>query len=661
MNPVFEDPTADAVLKYISQVLMEEESENQTFIPRDLSLRAAERPFSDILFRKGSSSDGEVSGPNQTLNNATSYCCNIYGCSSSMTTNNFVASSSMGNGGSPPVNYTVPFSLKVSSPPLFPQSVFQTFPRPVDSSVNVTLKERQLEVLFRGGTDETWKFHHQPNEMIVDFANNRSVTPVLMAITKERNLYHSVSELKERQNHYRVERELEPRRNKQTSIYAEQAEQFGMFAGVHPSTGGDEDPVGFNLNEASQSGPGMVSSYLKEQSRGSNDGVICRKNKVSCRELVDTRTLLIHCTEAVAVNDHKTSTELLTQIRQHSTPLGDGSQRLAHCFANALESRITGTGSEVYATLAAKRVTAACILKAGRLFISACPFMVMSNFFAAQNIMDLAEKAARLHIIHFGILHGFPWPSLIQHLSTRPGGPPELRITGIEFSQTGYESAAVLEDIGRYLASYCEKFNVPFNYNAISQKWENVKLEDLKIDRDEVTVVSSLYRFQNLLDESVVLNCKRDAVLNLIKRINPAIFIHGIINGAYNSPFFVSRFREALFHYTSLFDMLEANTAREDPERMVCEQEVFGREILNVISCEGRDRVERPEKYKQWQARTARAGLRQLPLKEGIMQQVREQVKSSYHKDFLMDQDGQWMLQGWKGRILLAISCWKSS
>jgi hypothetical protein len=285
----------------------------------------------------------------------------------------------------------------------------------------------------------------------------------------------------------------------------------------------------------------------------------------------------------------------------------------------------------------------------------------MSNFFAEQNIMDLAENATRLHIIHFGILYGFPWPSLIQRLSTRPSGPPVLCITGIECSQTGYESAAVLEDIGRYLASYCEKFNVPFNYNAISQKWENVQLEDLKIDRDEVTVVSSLYRFQHLLDETVALNCQRDAVLNLIKRINPAIFIHGIINGAYNSPFFVSRFREALFYYSSLFDMLEANTAREDPERMVFEQEVFGKEILNVISCEGWDRLERPERYKQWQARNARAGLRQLPLKEGIMKQVREQVKSSYHKDFLMDQDGQWMLQGWKGRILFAISCWKSA
>jgi hypothetical protein len=657
MNPVFEDPTANAVLKYISQILMEEESEEQTFVPRDFCLRAAERPFSDILALEGSSSDGKVSDPNQTINNVSTYCCDVYGCNSSMKANNIVASSSICDGGAPPVNYTVPLCLQVNPPPFFPRSVFRTFPGPVDS-VNVALKERQLEVLFRGGTDETWKFHQQPNEMVVDFANNR-VTPV-MAITKESNLDHSVCELMERQNHYRVETELQPRINKHTSIYAEEAQQFGMFAGVFPSTGGDGEPAGFNLNEAFQSGPGMI-SYLKEQSRGSNDGVICRKNEVRSRELVDMRTLLIHSAEAVAVNDHRTATELLTQIRQHSTPFGDGSQRLAHCFANALETRIAGTGSEVYATLAAKRVTAACILKAGRLYISACPFMIMSNFFAEQNIMDLAENATRLHIIHFGILYGFPWPSLIQRLSTRPSGPPVLCITGIECSQTGYESAAVLEDIGRYLASYCEKFNVPFNYNAISQKWENVQLEDLKIDRDEVTVVSSLYRFQHLLDETVALNCQRDAVLNLIKRINPAIFIHGIINGAYNSPFFVSRFREALFYYSSLFDMLEANTAREDPERMVFEQEVFGKEILNVISCEGWDRLERPEKYKQWQARNARAGLRQLPLKEGIMKQVREQVKSSYHKDFLMDQDGQWMLQGWKGRILFAISCWKSA
>ncbi|KAF9675363.1 hypothetical protein SADUNF_Sadunf09G0024400 [Salix dunnii] len=660
MNPVFKDLTADAVLKCIRQILMEEESDEQTFIARDFSIRAAEKPFSDILDQNSSSSDGtEVSDPNQIKKTVTTHCCNIYGCNSCVTSDNMVVSSFIRAREAPSVNYTVPLSLQVDSlPSFFPESVFQTFPEQVDSSVNVALGESQLDGFFKGETEETLEFHQQENGMILDFENNK-VIPVMA--TKEKSYWdHSACELNERKNHYRVEKESKTRRNKYSSGYAEAADQHGMFAEVFPSTGGDDEPVLLNLNETFHNGPGMI-PYLKEQSRGSNYGMIFMKNQVRCREMVDTRTHLIHCAEAVAGGDHGSAIELLTQIRQHSTPFGDGSQRLAHCFSNALEARMAGTGSEVYANLAAKRVTAECILKACRRFISASPFMVMSNFFSTQTIMDLSENAARLHIIHFGILYGFPWPSLIQHLSVRPGGPPMLRITGIEFPQTGYGSAETIEEIGLYLASYCKKFNVPFEYNAISQKWENVQLEDLKIDRDEVTVVSSLYRFRRLLDETVVLNGHRDAVINLIKRINPAVFIHGIVNGAYNSPFFVPRFREALFYFSSLFDMLEANTAREDPERLVFEQEVFGKEILNVIACEGCDRIERPEKYKQWQARNVRAGLRQLPLKEGIMEKVREQVKSSYHKDFLMDQDGQWMLQGWRGRILFAISCWKSA
>jgi hypothetical protein len=60
-------------------------------------------------------------------------------------------------------------------------------------------------------------------------------------------------------------------------------------------------------------------------------------------------------------------------------------------------------------------------------------------------------------------------------------------------------------------------------------------------------------------------------------------------------PFFVTRFREALF------DMLETLVPREDWERMLIEKEIFGREALNVIAREGWERMKRPETYKQWQ------------------------------------------------------------
>lgn len=172
-------------------------------------------------------------------------------------------------------------------------------------------------------------------------------------------------------------------------------------------------------------------------------------------------------------------------------------------------------------------------------------------------------------------------------------------------------------------------------------------------------VVNSLYRLGNIPDETVVPNSPRDAVLNLIRRIRPDMFIHGVLNGTFNTPFFVTRFREALFHFSSLFDMFEATIPREDEDRKLFEEEVFARDAMNVIACEGTERVERPETFKQWQLRCVRAGFKQLPLDQEIVKIVRNKVRSEYHKDFSVDEDGHWMLQGWKGRVTSALSCWK--
>ena len=140
-------------------------------------------------------------------------------------------------------------------------------------------------------------------------------------------------------------------------------------------------------------------------------------------------------------------------------------------------------------------------------------------------------------------------------------------------------------------------------------------------------MVNCLYRLKNLSDETVTANCPRDALLRLIRRINPNIFMHGVVNGTYNAPFFVTRFREALFHFSSLFDMFEVNVPREDPSRLMIEKGVFGRDAINVIACEGAERVERPETYKQWQVRNQRAGFKQLPLAQEHVNRVKEMVK----------------------------------
>ncbi|KAK4492061.1 hypothetical protein RD792_002855 [Penstemon davidsonii] len=105
--------------------------------------------------------------------------------------------------------------------------------------------------------------------------------------------------------------------------------------------------------------------------------------------------------------------------------------------------------------------------------------------------------------------------------------------------------------------------------------------------------------------------------------------------------------------------MVEATLPREDQDRLLYEREVFGRDVMNVIACEGLERVERPETYKQWMVRNQRAGFRQRVLDQEVMKEVKVKVMKGYHKDFLLDEDSNWMLQGWKGRVMYALSFWE--
>ncbi|XWS28818.1 hypothetical protein CRYUN_Cryun25bG0104100 [Craigia yunnanensis] len=181
-------------------------------------------------------------------------------------------------------------------------------------------------------------------------------------------------------------------------------------------------------------------------------------------------------------------------------------------------------------------------------------------------ICRMAEKASALHIVDFGIMYGFRWSILIQHLSKRPGGPPKLPITGIDIPQCGFRPTERIEVTDRRLLNYCERFNVRFEYNTIAaQNWETIQIEDIKINSKEMLVVNSLFRLENLLDETAEVDCPRNAVLKLITKMNPDVFVHSIISGSYNSPFFVTRFRETLFHLSAIFDMFENTLPREEP------------------------------------------------------------------------------------------------
>ncbi|PKI39367.1 hypothetical protein CRG98_040233 [Punica granatum] len=659
----------DAVLRYINQILMEEDIDEESHMLQDsLDLQMAEKSLYEVLAQKhppapeksqtfNISQNGKYPDDNFILQQDTG-CVSISVNSLGQSSNNCSAVCGVTVLSTSQLSHSSSNSslLSTVSSILDYQGCFQPvqFPRQYNWGTNEV-----GDGDFIANNNDEHCTDPQITKQLTQGKNGATSMEFLEQEkqSSEENLCSGVGRRKSHGREEEMGGEEEERSRKQAAVYADSELRSEAFDAVLLSSGGENLARLLSLRASLKDG---VSKNLHsvEQPKGSN-ARRGRRKKQKEQELMDVRALLIQCAQAVASNDIRSTNSLLGKIRKYASPFGDGTQRLAHFFADGLEARLAGTGSDICRGLIRKRRVASETLKAYQLYLAASPFQRISNIVSNKTILKIAADAKTLHVIDFGILYGFQWPTLIHHLSRWPGGPPKLRITGIDLPQTGFRPAERVEETGRRLGKYAEGFNVPFEYNAIAKKWESIEVEELKIDKEEVTIVNCMYRFKNLYDETVMENSSRDIVLNLIRKINPTLFIHGIVNGTHNAPFFVTRFREALFHFSALFDMLDIIVPRINQERMLIERDMFGWEALNSVACEGWERVERPETYKQWQVRNLRAGFEQVPLDKKIVTFLTDRVMTSYHKDFVMDEVSKWLLQGWKGRFLYALSTWK--
>ncbi|QCE09216.1 scarecrow-like protein 14 [Vigna unguiculata] len=657
----FYESDVSAVLGYIKQMLMEEDTEEKYSMFHDsLALQHTERSFYQVITHQTSSSPSSthhhhvqsfpsfrVESPDQ----------NVSGCSSDNSSGSY-------SYGSTSISSESQWSVDFNTPALpntftFPDTFVShsNSSSTAQSSMNTgfgildnTLLDSAFQEQFKRGLEQGTRFLPKHTPFVVDtdstaFSPSFTMVPTVVIKTEaeegvEEEHFLSVSR---RRNRDQEEYEADGRIRKTSATYTDESELSELL---------DKVVLGTGLGKGVPSDTGLYQ----------NDATLLTNMfdvRKSSEEVVDLRALLMLCAQAVASDSASFAKQLLKQIKQHSSPIGDDTQRLAHYFGNALEACLDGTGFQVYRVLSSKRISAKDMIKAYCAYASVCPFEKLTIIFANKAICFLSENAETVHIIDFGIRYGFKWPSLISILSKRPGGPPKLRITGIDQPQPGFRPEERVLETGRRLEHYCKRFNVPFEFNAIARKWDTIRVEDLKIEKNEFVALNCMFQLEHLLDESVVLDNPRDAVLRLIKKANPDIFVHSIVNGSHDVPFFVSRFREALFHYSALFNMLETNMDREDPTRLMFEKELFGPEIMNIVACEGCERVERPQTYKQWQLQNMRIGFRLLPLDQRIIDRMKNRLRQDGHDtNFMLEEDGGWVLQGWKGRIVHASSCW---
>lgn len=374
----------------------------------------------------------------------------------------------------------------------------------------------------------------------------------------------------------------------------------------------------------------------------------------SCVTLTE---LLYRCALAVSQGNVSDASDLLAELRDKSSPHGTPTERMAYYFMEALVAKMSGTGEKLYTAITNNCPSAAAIFKAVRLYTENCPFLKLGHFFTIKSLLDASEGATRVHVIYYGIGYGVEFPTLIQELAARLEGPPHLRITGIDVPHPGNDPCLKIHETKGRLEAIAKIWNVQLEFVALAGSWESFTARDMNLREDEVLAVCS-DKLHSLLDESVMATSPREVVLRRIRSMNPKVFVHVGLNIGLNAPFYMTRFRESVKHYSAVFEGLEISMPPDDPDRVLVERIIFGVEIMNIVACEGQTRVERSEPYRQWQNRFQRAGFAQLPFKNNVFSKIKGMM-AAFHKDYGICKDEGWFLLGIRNHIVKFCSAWE--
>lgn len=363
--------------------------------------------------------------------------------------------------------------------------------------------------------------------------------------------------------------------------------------------------------------------------------------------------MLMTCADSVERGDFSLAGSLIEEMQALLTRVntGCGIGKVAGYFIDALSRRIFAPVGSVGGSVSAYENE---ILY--HHFYEACPYLKFAHFTANQAILEAFEGQDCVHVVDFNLMHGLQWPALIQALALRPGGPPLLRLTGIgPPSPDGRDS---LWEIGLRLAELARSVNVRFAFRGVAaSRLEDVKPALLEVNPKEALAVNSIMQLHKLLGSDSTRNPPVDTVLNWIRKLNPKIMAVVEQEANHNQAGFLDRFTEALYYYSTMFDSLEACTLQL--EKVLAEMYIQ-REICNVVSCEGLDRLERHEPLAKWRARLTAAGFRPSHLGSNAFKQASMLLTLFSAEGYCVEENEGCLTLGWHSRPLIAASAWQA-
>ncbi|XP_038690864.1 scarecrow-like protein 13 [Tripterygium wilfordii] len=373
---------------------------------------------------------------------------------------------------------------------------------------------------------------------------------------------------------------------------------------------------------------------------------------------LDLKQVLIACARAVCDGNMPTAAGLMHVLEQKVSVSGEPIQRLGAYMLEGLRARLASSGSKIYKSLKCEEPTSSELLSYMTIIFQICPYWRFAYKSANAVIQEAIENEPRIHIIDFQIAQGSQWMGLIQALADQPGGASSIRITGIDDSQSNHARGGGLHIVGQRLKKLAKSCNLQFEFHDAAMSGCEVQLEDLMVRPGEAVVVNFPYVLHHVPDESVTTWNHRDRLLRLVKSLSPKVVtLMEQESNTNTSPFF-QRFVETLDYYHAFFESIDVACPRDDKQRINAEQHCVARDIVNMVACEGAERVERHELLGKWRSRLMMAGFTPYPLASSGTSGIRDLLKE-YNKNYgLEERDGALYLL-WKNRAMATSSAWR--
>lgn len=371
----------------------------------------------------------------------------------------------------------------------------------------------------------------------------------------------------------------------------------------------------------------------------------------------DLREVLCSCAKSIENSDMYTTECLMTELRQMVSVSGEPVQRLGAYMLEGLVAKLASTGSSIYKALRCKEPASAELFSYMHLLYEICPYFKFGYMSANGAIAEAMKDESEVHIIDFQIAQGTQWIILIIALASRPGGPPKVRITGIDDSTSAYARGGGLEIVGKRLSKLAEAYKVPFEFHPAAMSGSDIQLENLGVRPGEAIAVNFALMLHHMPDESVSTLNHRDRLLRLAKSLSPKVVTLVEQEANTNTAPFFNRFLETMNHYAAIFESVDVALPRDHKDRINVEQHCLAREIVNIIACEGPDRVERHELLGKWRYRFLMAGFTPYPLSPVVNATIKTLLESYNDKYTLEERDGALFL-GWKNQAIVTSCAW---